>query len=247
MNNWLKRCSCLWYEVCSHHLSPHMCNFHALQYQEICLTHSDKPLNALNAVAWKCLPWYQMVHHLIIVYSKSTIHLVVALLTRFLTHIPQMVGNSYFFWPTTFTEDSEKLLCKQGSGFMGKFSKSKFKMNCLSHNCFYCFIHSAREVRSSGSILLISITVEMVHRHMFLWYLVWPTNSSMSISTFILKDEGGPCRSGTALFAWLLWDLILLDTHTFLVLQVLSDCFQGLRDDRRKGCPRDSQVCRHAW
>ena len=35
----------------------------------------------------------------------------------------------FFFQPTTFIEDSEKLLCKQVSGFMGKFSKSKFKRN----------------------------------------------------------------------------------------------------------------------
>ena len=52
------------------------------------------------------------------------------------------------------------------------FVNPNLKGTCHSHNCLYCFIHSAREVRSNGSILLISITMEMVNRQMLQGYLV---------------------------------------------------------------------------
>lgn len=53
----------------------------------------------LNAVAWKCLPW-QLADGALpnrCLFKIHIIPLLVALLTRFLTHIPQMVGISYFF------------------------------------------------------------------------------------------------------------------------------------------------------
>ena len=108
------------------------------------------------------------------------------------------------------------------------------------------YIHSAREVRSSGSILLISITVEMVHRQILLGYLVWPINSSTSISTLLHSLRWGwtlPHRY------WCVWTTVRVDTTWYSYFSCTSGsqwlCFQGLRNDGRKRCPGDSQVCRH--